>query len=209
MRRHRRSHIVCHDPIPRAVKLPWIFPGAPLTFDGALRNIQGNLTACLLCTNIHIWEFDFHTHFQGIQPDKAPFMHLDSKKTWNCSSWSVPHNKALSGGNMTIGLSSQYIEFSTKWPPFYRWWHMPRSQHWFSYGFVASAIIWTNVVQDPCHHVVSLWCNGLNHCGLVMPYGDRPSSTLAQVMAWCLQAVDLSSGRSSDIHLMVISQAIP
>ena len=25
------------------VKLPWIFPGAPLIFNGASRNIQGNL----------------------------------------------------------------------------------------------------------------------------------------------------------------------
>ena len=30
------------NPIP--VKLPWIFPGAPLNFNGAPGNIQGNLT---------------------------------------------------------------------------------------------------------------------------------------------------------------------
>ena len=33
----------------RAVKLPWVFPGAPFTFNGAPGNIQGNLTAlCML-----------------------------------------------------------------------------------------------------------------------------------------------------------------
>ena len=36
----------------RAVKLPWIFPGAPLKVNGAPGNIQGNLTALLqLCLN--------------------------------------------------------------------------------------------------------------------------------------------------------------
>ena len=30
--------------ISQPVKLPWIFPGAPLNFNGAPGNIQGNLT---------------------------------------------------------------------------------------------------------------------------------------------------------------------
>ena len=36
------------DPLPRSTylsRLPWIFPGAPLKFNGAPGNIQGNLTA--------------------------------------------------------------------------------------------------------------------------------------------------------------------
>ena len=36
---------VTHCGIP--VKLPWIFPGASLTFNGAPGNIQGNLTGML------------------------------------------------------------------------------------------------------------------------------------------------------------------
>ena len=33
----------------RAVKLPWIFPGAPLSFNGAPGNIQGNSTTLSVC----------------------------------------------------------------------------------------------------------------------------------------------------------------
>ena len=57
----------------------------------------------------------------------------------------------------------------------------------------------------------------LTHCSLLMPYGEVDlGQTLAQVMAFCLMApshylnhVDLSSVRSSDIHLKAISQEIP
>ena len=35
-----------------AVKLPWIFPGVPLTFNGTPGNIQGNLTGTVMATGI-------------------------------------------------------------------------------------------------------------------------------------------------------------
>ena len=38
-----KQHEMKYHEIYRAVKLPWIFPGAPLTFNGAPGNIQGNL----------------------------------------------------------------------------------------------------------------------------------------------------------------------
>ena len=48
------------------------------------------------------------------------------------------------------------------------------------------------------------------------PYGDRPGSTLAQVMAWCWRhqaitwtIVDWSSVKSSDIQIRAISQETP
>ena len=55
----------------------------------------------------------------------------------------------------------------------------------------------------------------LTHCGLVMPYGDRSESTLAQVMACCRTApspylnLDWSSVKPSDIHIRAISEEMP
>ena len=45
-----RSPLCIH---PRAVKLPWICPGAPLTVNGAPGNIQGNLKALPPLTGNH------------------------------------------------------------------------------------------------------------------------------------------------------------
>ena len=43
------------------VKLPWIFPGAPLTFYGTPGNIQGNLTGIDVCENgLSQWQEKLH-----------------------------------------------------------------------------------------------------------------------------------------------------
>ena len=53
---HRILGNDCHG-VYKAVKLPWIFPGAPLTFNGAPRNIQGNLERyiCTLHVPQYLW----------------------------------------------------------------------------------------------------------------------------------------------------------
>ena len=49
---HDHTDVTIFVPIP--VKLPWIFPRAPLTFNGAPGNIQGNLTGMgtLSCSQV-------------------------------------------------------------------------------------------------------------------------------------------------------------
>ena len=42
-----RPHFVLNGKNPIPVKLPWIFPGAPLKINGAPGNIQGNLTGMI------------------------------------------------------------------------------------------------------------------------------------------------------------------
>ena len=39
------QNVVCSMPMHIALKLPWICPGPPLTFNGALGNMQGDLTS--------------------------------------------------------------------------------------------------------------------------------------------------------------------
>ena len=79
------------------VKLPWIFPGAPLKINGAPGNIQGNLTALL--------------------EHGDTFMHL-----WTESTWLDVQMACLFGGNplLELMLASQLDpieDIFIKWNP--------------------------------------------------------------------------------------------
>ena len=82
---HRSRH-ASHRPhqcyVSRSVKLPWIFPGAPLTSNGAPGNIQSNIDR--LCVSVQIMAFicpqDIFPHVYELSTEKREFLWCRHKR---------------------------------------------------------------------------------------------------------------------------------
>ena len=134
------------------VRVPWIFPGAPLKVNGAPWNIQGNFTAMCLVSSKSTWHPYFWHRLTLIPAWISNYIH---NKVWDKITYPFPN---FDFSTIEVWEWISYFYSTLYWACDYLYMlrlkliHVSERGHWSSTSYLRSAV----------HHIIWTVCGTIN-----------------------------------------------